>query len=88
MTRQTRPRLEVNAEIQPGVLELTIHDDGIGGADREGGSGLIGLADRVDALGGTITITSPAGTGTSVHVQLPVDGDLADRDHVSETVYR
>jgi signal transduction histidine kinase/uncharacterized protein YoaH (UPF0181 family)/ketosteroid isomerase-like protein len=72
-------RVEVNAEIQPGVLELTIHDDGIGGADREGGSGLIGLADRVDALGGTITITSPAGTGTSVHVQLPVDGDLSRR---------
>jgi signal transduction histidine kinase len=70
---------KVSAETKPGVLELTIQDDGIGGADLERGSGLIGLADRVDAFGGKIKITSPAGSGTLVHVQLPVDGGPADR---------
>jgi signal transduction histidine kinase len=53
-------------------LQLTIQDDGIGGADRDHGSGLIGLADRVEALGGTIAIASPTGHGTSIHVQLPI----------------
>jgi signal transduction histidine kinase len=75
-------QVEVSAQVKQGVLELTIQDDGIGSVDLERGSGLIGLADRVDALGGTIKITSPAGTGTSVHVQLPVDRDLADRTTV------
>jgi signal transduction histidine kinase len=66
--------VDVGAEVKSGVLGLTIHDDGIGGADLRRGSGLIGLADRVDALGGTIAIASPAGDGTSIHVRLPVTG--------------
>jgi signal transduction histidine kinase/uncharacterized protein YoaH (UPF0181 family) len=74
-------RVEISAEAKPGILELTINDDGIGGADLERGSGLIGLVDRVDVLGGTMEITSPAGTGTSVHVRLPVDDGPADRQH-------
>ena len=45
---------------------LAIRDDGIGGADPSQGSGLIGLSDRVEALGGTIEISSPAGGGTSL----------------------
>jgi signal transduction histidine kinase len=52
-------------------LELAIHDDGIGGADAGKGSGLIGLADRVEALGGRIEIASPAGKGTSLLVRIP-----------------
>jgi signal transduction histidine kinase len=64
--------VEVRAQAHPDLLELTIQDNGIGGADRDRGSGLIGLADRVEALGGTITIASPAGHGTLVQVQLPV----------------
>jgi signal transduction histidine kinase/HAMP domain-containing protein len=55
-----------------GSAELEIRDDGVGGADPERGSGLIGLADRVEALGGTIEIASPAGSGTAVRVALPL----------------
>jgi PAS domain S-box-containing protein len=56
-----------------GFLELTIRDDGVGGARSRGGTGLIGLTDRVEALGGKIRITSPPGEGTTVHVTLPVE---------------
>ena len=47
-------------------------DDGVGGADPERGSGLQGLLDRIGALGGTLTITSPPGGGTRVEIRLPV----------------
>jgi signal transduction histidine kinase len=52
-------------------LSLVVRDDGVGGADPGGGSGLVGLQDRVEALGGTITVDSAAGSGTSVAVTLP-----------------
>ena len=55
-----------------GFVHLSIRDDGIGGADPERGSGLIGLRDRVEALGGTIEVESSAGSGTSVVVALPL----------------
>jgi PAS domain S-box-containing protein len=64
--------VEVNAHVHDGRLQLRIGDDGVGGADPARGSGLTGLADRVAALGGTITITSPPGEGTSLRVELPV----------------
>ena len=54
-----------------GALTLTIRDDGIGGADPSRGSGIIGLKDRVEALGGTISVLSPPGHGTTLHVHLP-----------------
>jgi signal transduction histidine kinase len=54
-----------------GALTLSIRDDGIGGADPGRGSGIIGLKDRVEALGGTISVLSPPGHGTALHVQLP-----------------
>jgi signal transduction histidine kinase len=53
-------------------LQLSIHDDGIGGAAPWTGSGLVGLTDRVEALGGTILITSASGAGTELHVELPI----------------
>jgi signal transduction histidine kinase len=53
------------------TLSVTVRDDGAGGADPAGGSGLIGLADRVDALDGTISIASPPGAGTTIHAELP-----------------
>jgi PAS domain S-box-containing protein len=62
--------VEVTAEA--GVVLLAIRDDGIGGADPTRGSGLIGLSDRVEALGGSIEILSPAGRGTSLLVTIPV----------------
>jgi signal transduction histidine kinase len=64
--------VEVSVEAHDGVLELTIDDDGVGGADPARGSGLTGLADRVAALGGTIAIASPPDRGTSLRVELPV----------------
>jgi signal transduction histidine kinase len=55
-----------------GILNITIRDDGIGGADPARGSGLTGLADRIEALGGTITVHSPIGKGTAMLVELPI----------------
>ena len=53
-------------------LHVLIADDGDGGADPSGGSGLIGLGDRVSALGGRFALSSPAGRGTRISVELPV----------------
>ena len=65
--------VRVVVEAHDGVLELSIRDDGRGGADPAGGSGLIGLTDRVDALGGTMRVVSPVGRGTTLHVILPIE---------------
>src|SRR5882762_5119526 len=54
-------------------LNLSICDNGVGRANSRNGSGLIGLKDRVEALGGHIEVVSPAGTGTSLHATLPLD---------------
>jgi signal transduction histidine kinase len=56
------------------VLELSISDDGVGGADPAHGSGLIGLTDRVNAIRGTIEVVSPKGRGTTLIVRLPCTG--------------
>jgi signal transduction histidine kinase len=55
------------------VLQLAIRDDGIGGADPAHGSGLMGLSDRIEALGGTFEITSPAGRGTTLLIEIPAE---------------
>lgn len=52
-------------------IHLKVRDDGVGGADPSGGSGLTGLTDRVEALGGTMHVTSPTGQGTSLVVTVP-----------------
>jgi signal transduction histidine kinase len=61
----------VAADVVDGRLRLTVRDDGIGGADPANGSGLTGLTDRVEALGGTITVHSPPGEGTTLQAWLP-----------------
>jgi signal transduction histidine kinase len=61
----------VSLEERDGALQLAVRDDGAGGADLGRGSGLVGLRDRVEALGGTIEVTSPQGSGTTVQVTLP-----------------
>ncbi|HEX4102714.1 MAG TPA: GAF domain-containing protein [Pseudonocardiaceae bacterium] len=66
--------VQVSAATTGQVLHLHVRDDGTGGADPVRGSGLIGLKDRVEALGGTITIDSPAGAGTCLHAELPLAG--------------
>jgi len=65
--------VRIDVDVRRGVLELSIRDDGCGGADPARGSGLIGLTDRVDSLGGTIEVTSPAGQGTTLRIRLPVE---------------
>jgi signal transduction histidine kinase len=52
--------------------EISIADDGCGGARAEDGSGLRGLSDRVEALGGRLIVTSAAGDGTTVRARLPL----------------
>jgi signal transduction histidine kinase/uncharacterized protein YoaH (UPF0181 family) len=71
-------RIDVSLERRDGNLVLSIGDDGVGGADPSGGSGLIGLTDRVDALGGTISVHSREGKGTQITAELPLD--LAPRE--------
>ena len=65
--------VHVSAEARGGTLRLSISDDGRGGADPSRGSGLIGLTDRVDALGGTIEVESPRGAGTTLLITLPIE---------------
>jgi signal transduction histidine kinase len=67
--------IEVSLVSSNGSLLLSIRDHGIGGAAPSRGSGLVGLTDRVEALGGTIDIQSPPGGGTSLFVTLPLDAE-------------
>jgi signal transduction histidine kinase len=53
------------------LLTVEVLDDGVGGADAAAGSGLQGLADRIEALGGSLTVTTAAETGTRVAAELP-----------------
>jgi signal transduction histidine kinase len=64
-----------------GVVHIVARDDGIGGADPARGSGLVGLRDRIEALGGTISVRSPKGEGTAIEVALPLEGDRHARDN-------
>jgi signal transduction histidine kinase len=59
-----------------GTLRLHVSDDGVGGAEPQDGTGLTGLHDRVEALGGSIEVTSPMGHGTVLEVSLPTDRPL------------
>jgi len=54
-----------------GQLVVEVVDDGVGGADTERGTGLRGLADRVEALGGRLRVWTPRGEGTLVRAELP-----------------
>jgi signal transduction histidine kinase len=63
--------VEVRAERRDGRLEVEVRDDGLGGADVDGGSGLRGLVDRVAAIGGELQIESPPGEGTVVLARIP-----------------
>ncbi|GII36007.1 hypothetical protein Pph01_10100 [Planotetraspora phitsanulokensis] len=65
--------VHVDLTVEGALLKLSVRDDGIGGADPQHGSGLIGLMDRVQAIGGRIHIDSPAGKGTALFVSIPID---------------
>ncbi|MFC5006260.1 hypothetical protein ACFPIJ_51630 [Dactylosporangium cerinum] len=66
--------MRVYVEADKARLRLTVRDNGVGGAYREGGSGLLGLQDRVEALDGTFKVLSPPGRGT-LHAEIPYDTD-------------
>ena len=55
------------------IMQLAIRDDGIGGADANKGSGLLGLSERIEVLGGTLQVTSPTGMGTTLLIAVPLD---------------
>jgi signal transduction histidine kinase len=64
--------VNVSARAEDSNLAIVIRDDGVGGADSHKGSGLIGLMDRVEAVGGRLQISSQVGSGTSLHVEIPL----------------
>ncbi|HST63960.1 MAG TPA: GAF domain-containing protein [Mycobacteriales bacterium] len=68
---------EVVVEEGDDALRMWVGDDGVGGADLRRGSGLLGLRDRVEWLGGSFDVRSPAGRGTRIEVSLPVGGAAA-----------
>jgi signal transduction histidine kinase len=53
-------------------VRITVADDGVGGVRTTGGSGLQGIADRLDALGGKLSVTSTSGAGTTLVADLPI----------------
>ena len=67
----------VEIEAADNMLRIRVQDDGVGGAEFAGGSGLVGLRDRVEALGGRIAVQSKPGLGTSLSVELPLSPDPA-----------
>jgi signal transduction histidine kinase len=67
--------VEVRVEASGSVLRVCVRDDGVGGAAAAPGSGLTGLQDRIEALGGTFSIHSPVGGGTTVRCELPITTD-------------
>ncbi len=67
-------RATVSAECTRSSLCIEVTDDGVGGADPSAGSGLRGLADRVAAVGGSLSIDSPVGGGTRVAAEIPLTG--------------
>ncbi len=62
----------VELNLSPETVHLQVRDDGVGGAGRRTGSGLVGLTDRVHALGGSLEVRSPVGEGTSLDVRIPI----------------
>jgi signal transduction histidine kinase len=74
--------VEVSVTGADGVLHIVVRDDGVGGADPARGSGLAGLRDRIEALGGSMSVRSPRGGGTAVEAALPLDDDPHAAHHL------
>ena len=71
-------RARVRLALDSDTLVVEVHDDGVGGADLAGGTGLTGLLDRVEANEGSLTVTSPPGSGTTLQAVLPVAADPSE----------
>ena len=65
--------VQVTLDVQGSMLRIAVHDNGLGGADPTRGSGLLGLKDRAEAIGGTIVLESRHEAGTSLVAELPLD---------------
>jgi signal transduction histidine kinase len=65
--------VQVSMDVRDSSLRIAVRDDGLGGADPAHSSGLLGLKDRVEAIGGSISLQSPHGQGTTLIAELPVD---------------
>jgi signal transduction histidine kinase len=63
--------VDIRVDMDEGMLTVQVSDDGVGGADASCGSGLTGIRDRVEAVGGTLAVHSPAGSGTVLTARLP-----------------
>jgi len=70
--------VRVELDAPDGAVRLVIRDDGVGGADPAKGSGLTGLRDRIEAVGGTLDVTSPASGGTTLLIHIPVHAWLSE----------
>ena len=77
--------LKIAVSRSSGLVHVAFVDDGIGGADPAKGSGLRGLTDRAEALGGQLSVISPVGGGTRLEATLPVDREQWGRDEPSPT---
>jgi GAF domain-containing protein len=66
--------VHVELEAHNAIARLAIRDDGIGRADPGKGSGLVGLSDRIEVLGGRLQVISPSGSGTTLLIEIPVEG--------------
>jgi signal transduction histidine kinase len=66
-------KVHVSASINEAHLHVSVSDNGVGGAVLGGGSGLIGLQDRVESVSGKLTVSSPLDHGTTLTVRIPID---------------
>jgi signal transduction histidine kinase len=66
-------QVNVSVDVHGFLLRVAVCDDGDGGADPRSGSGLLGLKDRTEVIGGTIRVESPPGQGTTLIAELPLD---------------
>jgi signal transduction histidine kinase len=71
--------VHIELDAEDGSVRLAIDDDGVGGASPDRGSGLVGLRDRIEALGGTLRVASPVGAGTRLLIEIPLEGATAMR---------
>jgi PAS domain S-box-containing protein len=78
-------RVSVRVNVSEAHLRAVVEDDGAGGADLAAGSGLIGLVDRVEAVGGRLSLQSSPGAGTRIAIELPLWPESDDVTHISTT---
>jgi hypothetical protein len=75
----------VAVSARDGVVTVEVSDDGVGGAELNGGTGMQGLADRVGALSGSLAVDSPPGVGTRVTAVIPLDGAQLGEESMAQS---